>query len=181
MKNTEEFEMHEQEACELTGRRRELLNILPGLRRFALSLTGSTAAADDLLHATVARALECGLPAGAELLPCCIRICRELWQEASAAGEVRQTAGSDCSPSATRTVAHADDRTGIRAALFALSDDQRAVLELVAVEGHSWRSAAALLDMPIGQVMNRLARARGALIQLWAYGAHSPLYRTVHS
>jgi RNA polymerase sigma factor (sigma-70 family) len=172
--------MHEQEARELTGRRRELLNILPGLRRFALSLTGSTAAADDLLHAAVARVLERGLPADAELLPFCIRVCRQLWQDASAAGELRRTAGSDCAPGATRTIAHTEDRAGIQTALSALSDEQRAVLELVAVEGHSWRAAAALLDIPIGQVMNRLARARGVLIQRCAEGARSPLQSTVH-
>ena len=166
--------MHEQEARELTGRRRELLDILPGLRRFALSLAGNTGAADDLLHAAVARVLERGLPADAELLPYCIRICRQLWQNAFAAGELQQAAGSDCAPAATRTVAHTEDRAGIHAALSALSDEQRAVLELVAVEGHSWRTAAALLDMPIGQVMNRLARARGALIQRCGDGAQSP-------
>ena len=172
--------MHEQEARELTGRRRELLDILPGLRRFALSLAGSTAAADDLLHATVAGVLERGLPAGAELLPFCIRICRQLWQDASAAGELRQTAGSDCAPAAPRAVARTDGRAGIHAALSALSEEQRAVLELVAVEGHSWRAAAALLDMPIGQLMNRLARARGVLIQRCGEGARSPLQWTTH-
>ena len=172
--------MHEQEACELTGPRRELLGILPGLRRFALSLTDSTAAADDLLHATVARVLEHGLPAGAELLPFCIRSCLQLREQASAAGVLRRTAGSDCAAAATRTAAQTDDRAGIHAALSALSDEQRAVLELVAVEGHSWRSAAALLDMPIGQVMNRLARARGALIERCAHGEQAPLRYTAH-
>ena len=171
--------MHEQEARELTGRRRELLNILPGLRRFALSLTGSTAAADDLLHRTVERVLEPGLQVEGELLPICIRVCRQLWL-ASAAGEVRQTAGSDCTPTATRTAERTEDPDGIHSALAALSGDQRAVLELVAVEGHSWRAAADLLDMPIGRVMNRLARARGALIEHCRAGGRVPLQRTAH-
>lgn len=172
--------MHKQEARELTGPRRELLNILPDLRRFALSLTGNGIAADDFLHDTVAQVLDQGLPAGAELLPSCIRICRQLWLDASAADELRQAAGSDCAPSATRRVARTDDREAIQAALSALSDEQRAVLELVAVEGHSWRATAAMLDMPIGRVMNRLARARSVLIEHCRAGGNVPLPRTAY-
>lgn len=162
--------MNEQEARELTGRRRELLAILPRLRRFALSLTRDGTAADDLLHATVARVLQRGLPIGAELVPWCIRVCRDLWQDQTRAGELRQTVGSDCFPFAGPNVAHAEDaRTSdgreVQLALSELSDEQRAVLELVAVEGYSYRAAAAMLDMPMGRVMGRLARARGTLIE----------------
>jgi RNA polymerase sigma-70 factor (ECF subfamily) len=38
------------------------------------------------------------------------------------------------------------------------------VLELVAVEGYSYKDAAELLEVPIGTVMSRLARARAALV-----------------
>jgi DNA-directed RNA polymerase specialized sigma24 family protein len=76
--------------------------------------------------------------------------------------------GSDCAPPAERsqranTPADASGG-GIQAALAALCDEQRSAFELVAVEGHSYRQAAAMLDMPIGRIMHRLARARGALI-----------------
>jgi RNA polymerase sigma-70 factor (ECF subfamily) len=46
---------------------------------------------------------------------------------------------------------------------MALPEEQRSVLELVAVEGCSYKEAAAVLDIPIGTVMSRLARARSAL------------------
>jgi len=39
-------------------------------------------------------------------------------------------------------------------------DAQRAVMLLVSVEGLSYREAATVLDVPIGTVMSRLARAR---------------------
>lgn len=161
--------MHEQEARELTGRRRELLESLPAVRRFALGLTGDGAAADRLLQATVARVLKRGLPVEAELVPWCIRVCRHLWIEETGVQELRQTAGSDLTECATHTATLADDeRTGVRGevqvALAALPDEERVVLELVAAEGYSYRAAAAVLDVPIGRVMSRLARARGALI-----------------
>ena len=46
------------------------------------------------------------------------------------------------------------------AAVEQLPDAQRAVNLLVAIEGLSYREAAEALDVPIGTVMSRLARAR---------------------
>ena len=48
----------------------------------------------------------------------------------------------------------------IIAAVEGLPDAQRAVMLLVAVEGLSYREAAEILDVPMGTVMSRLARAR---------------------
>lgn len=48
-------------------------------------------------------------------------------------------------------------------AFAALPRDQRIVLRLVAMDGLSYREAAALLDIPVGTVMSRLSRARAAL------------------
>ena len=44
-----------------------------------------------------------------------------------------------------------------------LPEDQRAVVALVFIEGMSYRDAADLLQVPIGTVTSRLARARIAL------------------
>ncbi len=54
----------------------------------------------------------------------------------------------------------------VRAAIAALPDEQRAVLALVAIEGYSYKEAAAILDTPIGTIMSRLARARARLLSL---------------
>ena len=48
-------------------------------------------------------------------------------------------------------------------AMAALPEEQRALLSLVAVEGLTYREAAEVLEIPIGTVMSRLARARAAL------------------
>jgi RNA polymerase sigma-70 factor (ECF subfamily) len=48
----------------------------------------------------------------------------------------------------------------VREAMAALPEEQRVVLSLRAGEGLSYREIADLLDVPIGTVMSRLARAR---------------------
>lgn len=45
----------------------------------------------------------------------------------------------------------------------ALPEHHRAVLHLTAIEGLSYQQCAELLDVPVGTVMSRLARARAAL------------------
>jgi RNA polymerase sigma-70 factor (ECF subfamily) len=52
------------------------------------------------------------------------------------------------------------DLRAVRAALERLPDDQRAVLMLVTVDGLSYQEAAHALEIPMGTVMSRLARAR---------------------
>ena len=54
----------------------------------------------------------------------------------------------------------------IERALASLVEDQRAALLLVVLEGLSYREVAEVLDVPIGTVMSRLARAR---MQIKAY------------
>lgn len=48
--------------------------------------------------------------------------------------------------------------------LEALAEDQRSVLLLVSVEGLSYAEVARVLDIPVGTVMSRLARARQKLL-----------------
>ncbi|HEV2866936.1 MAG TPA: sigma factor-like helix-turn-helix DNA-binding protein, partial [Allosphingosinicella sp.] len=49
------------------------------------------------------------------------------------------------------------------AAMKALSEDQRTLMALVVLDGRSYKEAAEILDIPIGSVMSRLARARQAI------------------
>lgn len=48
-------------------------------------------------------------------------------------------------------------------ALQAVPDDQRAAFVLVVVEGMSYREAAEALEVPVGTIMSRLARARARI------------------
>lgn len=63
---------------------------------------------------------------------------------------------------AERALAAIPDDT-IVDALRRLSDDHRAVVALVDIDGLSYREAAEVLDVPIGTVMSRLHRARNKL------------------
>jgi RNA polymerase sigma-70 factor (ECF subfamily) len=70
--------------------------------------------------------------------------------------ELDDTLADSASADPELTVLHEQ----IIAAVGRLPDAQRAVMLLVAVEGLSYREAADALEIPIGTVMSRLARAR---------------------
>jgi RNA polymerase sigma-70 factor (ECF subfamily) len=157
----------------MSDRRQEIVGILPNIRRFALSLTGSMADADDLLQATVERMLDRGLPDDAALLPYSLKTCRNLWIDDIRSRRVRQAAAASGDPllSGNATTCGEQQALGeialreVQAVLAEMPEEQRSVLELVAAEGFSYRQAAEVLGIPIGTVMSRLARGRATLVE----------------
>lgn len=155
----------------LNNRNQEIVDVLPNIRRFAASLTGNLADADDLLQSTVERLLAKGLPADVEVLPWCLRVCRNLWIDEVRARKVRADASREPAVIGEQVLQGEDQVIGemtlaeVQGVLRSMSDDQRAVLELVAVEGFSYKDAASVLDIPVGTVMSRLARARSTLME----------------
>lgn len=149
--------------------RAELLTILPRVRRFARSLTGNRHDGDDLMQSTVERVLAKGLPPDVELLRWMFKVCRNLWIDDRRAQQVRRRAHREPELSEEPIVSGEAVALGqlklreVERALARLSEEQRDVLALVAVEGLSYREAAEVLETPIGTVMSRLARARAAL------------------
>ncbi|SDL70553.1 RNA polymerase sigma-70 factor, ECF subfamily [Modicisalibacter muralis] len=145
----------------------QLRELLPRLRRFALSLTQDHANADDLVQATLEKALSS-------------------WQQRHTDGDLRAwlfsilyrrfidsrrrskryarllelfTGDSPTSPSA-------EDIAVAHSALDAfeqLPAEQRALLMLVSVEGLSYREISDTLNIPMGTVMSRISRARKAM------------------
>ena len=59
-------------------------------------------------------------------------------------------------------------------AMATLSLEHRQILLLIGLEGLNYREAAEELDVPIGTVMSRLARARDRLRRPWPAGPRSP-------
>lgn len=155
----------------LDKRQQELLDILPNIRRFALSLAGNVADADDLLQSTVERLLSRGLPDDADVLPWSLKVCRNLWIDEVRSRKVRREASDEPAVIGEQSYCGEQQVLGeltleeVQRVLAGMPEDQCAVLELVAVEGYSYREAAGVLDIPIGTVMSRLARARTTLIE----------------
>ena len=147
--------------------------VIPSLRRYARTFVRDAAAADDLVQDTLERAIS-------------------RWHQRRSDGETRtwlftilhnlavnhlrrsarrgrelplDDAGeSDIAvpPTQEDTLRHEE----ILAAVGQLPDDQRSVLLLVSIEDASYAEAARILDVPIGTVMSRLARARARLLEL---------------
>ncbi|OGT59334.1 MAG: RNA polymerase subunit sigma-70 [Gammaproteobacteria bacterium RIFCSPHIGHO2_12_FULL_63_22] len=154
--------------------RDELTLALPDIRRFAYALTGARADADDLLQATVERILEKGAPADADMRKWSYRVAKNIWIDEIRSRRVRTRAVSEGKVEINdrldgeRVVLGAISLAEVNRAMERLPDDQRAALSLVAVEGLSYADAAQALDVPIGTVMSRIARARAALADLFA-------------
>jgi RNA polymerase sigma factor (sigma-70 family) len=149
----------------------QLIAIIPSLRRFAYSLTGSADDADDLLQNTVLRVLDRDVPPDVDLLKWCFRICRNLWIDEYRSRKVRLEAANDPDLQGTQVVdgakaMHDNIRLEeVNRAMNRLSDQQRTIISLVALEGMSYKDVAATLEIPVGTVMSRLARARAMLTE----------------
>jgi len=142
--------------------------LIPRLRRFARSLASDPMAADDLVQATLERALThgAGRRNDAALQAWLFSVLyRRFVDEQRRATRWKRIAWlfahEDDSPPATPEQVF-DARTSL-AAFAHLSAEQRALLMLVSVEGLGYREAADALGIPIGTVMSRLSRARRAL------------------
>ncbi|WP_231759101.1 MULTISPECIES: RNA polymerase sigma factor [Microbulbifer] len=163
----------------------QLPELLPGLRRFAFSLTGSMADADDLLQSTVERLLDRRVPEDVALAKWAFRVCRNLWIDEYRARKVRQQAAEQPELSegqivdGERAVAGEMELERVNRAMHQLPDEQRSILSLVALQGLSYKDVAATLEIPIGTVMSRLARARAALCDALNTPPHKQA-RTAH-
>lgn len=145
-----------------------LIDILPRLRRYALSLSRAGDAADDLVQAACERALatKAELQSEHRFDAWMFRIVRNLWYD-----RIRRlkTRGEEIDVDSRDDLAMLDAEKlperrmllrQVAAAMDGLPNEQREVMLLVCVEGLAYREAAAVLDLPIGTVMSRLARAR---------------------
>ena len=150
----------------------ELLALLPRLRRYALARTGSSHYADDLVQATCERAWKCRdqLMPDTRMDSWMFKIMTNLHIDEIRAVSAR---GIDAGPDALEQVP--DNRWqrriegklilgAVAEAMLQLPETMRDVLALVSIEGLSYQEAATVLDVPLGTVMSRLARARTELM-----------------
>jgi RNA polymerase sigma-70 factor (ECF subfamily) len=162
----------------------EIEECVPALRRYARALTHDPDRADDLVQDCLERAIrKRGLwrPTGSVrswMFRILLNVYRnDLRRARRSPAPVsleglpgRDPAGLDVQPGRLALAETAQ-------AMQALPAEQREVLLLVAVEEMSYAEAAAVLSIPAGTLMSRLARARATLRSLTDTGA--PKLRSV--
>jgi len=151
--------------------REQIVGLLPRLRRFARTLARNAHDADDVVQIAIERALARldQLRPGSEISSWLFGIVRNAWIDevrgrarqgrVFAVEELGEHVGEDSMGSVADTLAVQD-------ALARLPEEQRAAVGLVLVEGLSYKEAARVMEIPIGTLTSRLARAREALQEM---------------
>jgi RNA polymerase sigma-70 factor (ECF subfamily) len=146
-----------------------VLAAIPRLRRYAIALLRDLSMADDLVQDCIERALKsrASLADTSHISGWLSSILHNLYLD-SLRQQRRRGAHIELDdslnlvelsvPAADRGIAK-----DLVEAMTDLSYEHRQVLLLVGLEGYSYRDVAAQLDIPIGTVMSRLARARAQL------------------
>jgi RNA polymerase sigma-70 factor (ECF subfamily) len=142
------------------------------LRRFAYGLAGTSEQADDLVQEAFARLLSSGKENEAYIDRWLFRTIRNVYIDQYRS----QATANRYREELEQTVSHATAGDGqmeslltleeVGSAISALSVEQRSVLLLVGAEGFTYQETALMLDLPIGTVTSRLARARKQLMKM---------------
>ena len=126
--------------------------------------------ADDLVQAACERALarQHQFQEGTRFDSWMFRIVQTIWIDQVRSRDVRKEDGDIAedrlgSDEPARRVEARLALDEVRRALDRLPPDQRTALLLVTVEGLSYKEAAEVVQVPVGTIMSRLARARIAL------------------
>ena len=146
--------------------RTQVIEQLPGLRRYARVLTGDAWAADDLVQDTLERACSKWLlwRTGSDLRAWLFTLMHNLYlNQRRALPALAQVDIDDIDDQLPGARAPSDDALDLERCLQRLPADQRAVLLLVAMEDMGYEDTARILGIPVGTVMSRLSRARTRL------------------
>ena len=161
----------ENKARPLGDPRDDLVDHLPALRAFALSLTREGASADDLVQDTIVKAwtnIE-KFEAGTNLRAWLFTILRNTFYSArrKTRREVSDSDGIHAARQATRP--EHDGRLAMndfRVAFEQLPDEQREALILVGASGFSYEEAAGMTGVAVGTVKSLANRGRRRLAEL---------------
>ena len=126
--------------------RRELVSLLPRLRRFALTLASDLAGADDLVLGACSKLRTGELPDGAQRLDLHLFASMRMLAAAHAAGGSAERRPSE--PSACESL------------VLGAPEGLAASFLLVEVEGLSYAETASILDLSVEDVASRLCEAR---------------------
>jgi RNA polymerase sigma factor (sigma-70 family) len=156
---------------------------IPALRRYAWALLRNQDAADDLVQDCLERALGRWQlrRRDADLRAWLFTILRNLYLN-SVREKNRRGPHVELQEADGHVSADGDSERSLMGrdalyALYALPEDQRSLLLLIAVEDFSYQEAAKLFGVPTGTIMSRLSRARANLRKLIEGGARMTLRR----
>jgi len=156
----------------LHGQQHQIVELLPRLRRLARVLARDMTDADDLVQATVERALihQDQWRPGTRLDSWMFRIMKNAWIDESrsrnrrgkvfAPEEQGESVGHDGAAAMEARLAASE----VEKAMNRLPDEQRLAVALVLVDGLSYKEAAEVLEVPQGTLTSRLVRGRMALL-----------------
>lgn len=162
--------------------REDLIEIIPSLRAFALSLCGSRDKADDLVQEALVKAWakQDAFQPGTHFKAWMFTILRNHFYSQHRKAR-REVSDSDGILSERLCVHPAQqghmDLQEMKEALKRLPDQQREALILVSAEGLSYEEAAAVCGCAVGTVKSRVSRARmrlAELLQLTAASDYGP-------
>lgn len=149
----------------------DLVKEMDKLRGFALRLSEQPTDADDLLQASLLKAMEKKhtFRPGSNLFAWCSKI---MYNTFVSGYRRRKKHESQYDPEPIIAAQACPDRSldhlrcaEVNDALNALSGDHQRVIKGVCVDGHQYQEVANSLDIPVGTVRSRLSRARHELEQ----------------
>lgn len=150
----------------------QLIELIPRMRRFATGLSGSVDRGDELVQAACERLLKRkdSLRGHTRLDSWMYQVIRNLHIDGIRAQSVRDRGAEGLRQTMHLNPVSRDPMESqlrlheVNQAMQALSEEHRAVLMLICVEGLSYKEAAEVLQVPMGTVTSRVVRARKALM-----------------
>ena len=149
----------------------DLLETIPSLRAFAVSLTQNADKADDLVQETLVKAWDkhASFQPGTNIKAWLFTILRnEFYSQMRKRGrEVQDSDGIMTARLAVHPSQHGMlDLKDFRAALEQLPEDQREAVILIGASGFSYEEAAEICGCAVGTIKSRVSRARNRLQEI---------------
>ena len=160
--------------------RAALVDAIPNLRAFAISLSGDHHRANDLVQETLLKAWtnHDKFESGTNFKAWLFTILRNTYfsEIRKRRREVQDIGGQAAAQLVSPPEQHGHlDLAEFRKALTSLSADQREALLLIGAEGFSYEDAAEITGCPVGTVKSRVNRARVHLAELMSIGSPEDL------
>ncbi|WP_053005665.1 sigma-70 family RNA polymerase sigma factor [Kiloniella spongiae] len=152
---------------------KNLVSLMPKLKRYAVYLTKDQEKASDLLQETCARVLSKKYTYNEDygLEPWFRMIMKNLWidqirqsqRQVKIQGSIDDDIIIDPDYSSEANIEHRSILMQVENAIYGLSGNDRNVLKEIVINGNSYQQTADELSLPLGTVMSRFSRARTRL------------------